>query len=225
MIKGAIFDVDGTLLDSMGIWEDAGKRYLHSIRVEPEENLSTVLFSMTLEEGAIYVRERYSLSQTVPEIVQGVLDEVRDFYYEEAPLKEGAKELLQALAERKIPMAVATSSEREYVEAAFRRLHIRQYFKEIFTCSEVGAGKSQPLIYETAANCLGTKPEETYVFEDVLHAIRTANGAGFQTVGIYDKYSEKDQEEIKRHASFYLPDFKNIERKVKNENGINNRWK
>ena len=210
MIKGAIFDVDGTLLDSMGIWEDAGKRYLHSIRVEPEENLSTVLFSMTLEEGAIYVRERYSLSQTVPEIVQGVLDEVRDFYYEEAPLKEGAKELLQALAERKIPMAVATSSEREYVEAAFRRLHIRQYFKEIFTCSE---------------NCLGTKPEETYVFEDVLHAIRTANGAGFQTVGIYDKYSEKDQEEIKRHASFYLPDFKNIERKVKNENGINNRWK
>ncbi len=211
MIKGAIFDVDGTLLDSMGIWEDAGTRYLQGIHVEPEENLSAVLFSMTIQEGAIYVRERYSLSLTVEEIVQGVLDVVRDFYYEEAPLKEGARELLQLLAERKIPMAVATSSEREHIEAAFQRLHIRQYFEKIFTCPEVGAGKKQPLIYEMAAGYLGTKPEETYVFEDVLHAIRTANDAGFQTVGVYDQYSDKDQEEIKKQAAFYLPDFKNIE--------------
>lgn len=204
--------MDGTLLDSMGIWEDAGARYLRSIHVEPEDNLSAILFPMTLEEGAVYARDRYGLSQTVPEIVQGVLDIVRDFYYKEAPLKEGAEEMLKALADKSVPMVVATSSGREHIEAAFGRLHIRQYFKEIFTCSEVGVGKRQPLIYETAAKYLGTKPEETYVFEDVLHAIRTANGAGFRTVGIYDKYSEKDQEEIKRQAAFYLADFKDIEK-------------
>lgn len=212
MIKGAVFDVDGTLLDSMGIWEETGSRYLHGIGIEPEEHLSEILFPMTVEEGAAYVKRQYGLTQSVREIADSVFDIVRGFYYEEAPLKEGAEKLLEYLKERNIVMAVATSSEREHVEAAFQRLHIRHYFKEIFTCREVGAGKTDPLIYMEAAKCLGTKPEETYVFEDVLHGIQTANAAGFRTVGVYDRSSEKDNRAIREQAEIYLPDLTDVGR-------------
>lgn len=207
MIKAAIFDVDGTLLDSMGIWEDVGARYLREIGIEPEEGLGKILFPMTIEEGAAYVKERYGLSEGIFEIKQGVLAMVKDFYYTEAPLKKGVKEFLKELSDREIPMAVASSGEKECIEAAFSRLGIGKYFKGIFTCGEVGKGKGDPLIYETAGKCLGEKASETYVFEDALYAIWTAKKAGFRTVGVYDRYSQEDTEELRETADVYLKDF------------------
>lgn len=206
MIKGAIFDVDGTLLDSMCIWLDAGERYLRKCGLEPEEGLGEKIFTMTLEEGAAYVKKGYHLPQSEDEIVSEVLEIVREFYHEEAPLKEGAKAFLQALQDHDIPMVVATSGNQELVEAAFTRLGILHYFERIFTCTEVGVGKRYPDIYRCAAQYLGTRPEETYVFEDVLHAVRSAGSAGFRTVGIYDASSDKEQEEIRKSADIYLGD-------------------
>ena len=95
MIKGVIFDVDGTLLDSMEIWEDVGVRYLNSIGIEAEPDLGTVLFTMSIQEGAAYVKEHYHLSQEPEEIVQGVLDIISNYYKKTALLKSGAKELLE----------------------------------------------------------------------------------------------------------------------------------
>lgn len=207
MIKGAIFDVDGTLLDSMEIWESLGVRYLQGIGMEPEKDLGKILYPMTIEEGVCYVKKQYGLIQDTAQITQEVLSIVRDFYYNEAALKQGALELLERLAQKGIPMAAATSGDRDHVEAAFRRLGISRYFKTIFTCAEVGKGKMNPLIYQMAAESLGTEPEETYVFEDVLYAIQTANKAGFHTVAVYDRFSEQDREEIKKQAEIYLPDF------------------
>ena len=207
MIKGAIFDVDGTILDSMAIWEEAGERYLRSIKVETEPGLSKALAEMTVEEAAFYMKKMYHLPQREGEIVQGILDTVRDFYYEEAELKSGVKEVLEELWMKQIPMVIATSSERDHLEKAFKRLEIEQYFRKIFTCSEIGIGKTRPDIYLVAARHLGRTPQETLVFEDVIHAVRTANTAGFQTVGIYDRFSEADQEEIKKTADIYLKDW------------------
>ena len=203
MIKGAIFDVDGTLLDSMEIWEEVGVRYLRNLGIEPEPGLSKILFPMTVTEGASYVKEHYPLKQSMDQVIEGLLNTVRDFYYDEAPLKPGVKEFLAEMKRREIPMTIATSSEREHIEAAFERLGIDQYFQKIFTCSEVGVGKSQPLVYQKAAEYLGTTPEETYVFEDVLHALQTAKNAGFRTVAVYDRFSDDDQEEIKKMADHY----------------------
>ena len=104
MIKGAIFDVDGTLLDSMEIWEDVGVRYLNSIGIEAEPDLGTVLFTMSIQEGAAYVKEHYHLSQEPEEIVQGVLDIISNYYKKTALLKSGAKELLEKLDKHNIPM-------------------------------------------------------------------------------------------------------------------------
>lgn len=207
MIKGAIFDVDGTLLDSMMIWEEAGVRYLNGIKVKPEDDLSKILFPMTLEEGAAYMKSRYGLPFSGEEIIAGVLGTVKEFYYHEARLKEGAKEFLEQLAKDGIPVTVATSGEKDYVIAAFQRLRIAAYVKRIFTCSEVGKGKTSPEIYHAAARFMGTAPEDAWVFEDVLHAIKTAKAAGYHVAAVYDGSSENEQEQIKREADVYLRTF------------------
>ena len=137
MIKGAIFDVDGTLLDSMEIWEDVAIRYLKSIGVEAEPDLPEVMFTMSLPEGAAYVKEHYRLTRETDEIIQGVLDIIRKYYEETAPLKPGVTKILEELSGKRIPMTVATSNNKEEVEAAFKRLGIASYFSRIFTCEEI----------------------------------------------------------------------------------------
>ena len=139
--------------------------------------------------------------------MQDVLRTVRDFYYYEVQTKPGVKEFLESLADKKIPMVIATSGDTMQVEKALERLGIQKCFQGIVTPKEAGAGKTDPAIYRMSAKILGTEPEETFVFEDVLHAIRTANAAGFRTVGVYDRFSEKDQVAIREEAEIYLKDF------------------
>ena len=207
VIKGAIFDVDGTLLDSMSIWMDAGARYLRSIHVEPETNLSEVLWNMSIPEGVAYVKEHYSLSLSEEEITGGILSTVRDFYLYEAPLKPGVEAFLEQLNHRGIPMVIATSSDKRYVKAAFARTGIDRYFKRIFTCEEMGASKMKPKIYKEAGKYLGYPPEEIFVFEDVIHAVQSAKKAHFPVVGLYDEASEKDREAMQAECDVYLKDF------------------
>ncbi len=210
MIQAAIFDVDGTLLDSMPIWMDAGVRYLKGIHVVPEENLGATLWEMSIPEGVAYLKEHYHLPFSNQEITDGIIAKVRDFYYNEAPLKPGAKEFLEKLHQMNVPMVIATSSDRSYLNAALTRTGIAHYFQKIFTCAEVGAGKTQPVIYNVAAEFLGYPHESTFVFEDVVHAARSAKSAGFKVIGIYDEASAKDAAAMKDVCDLYLHDFCSI---------------
>lgn len=211
MIGGAIFDVDGTLLDSSAVWDDAGARYLASVGVTAEEGLGRKLFTMSLDEGAVYLKKTYGLQQTETEILEGVLQVVEDFYFHEAPLKEGAEDFVKALAEQGIPMVIASSSKKEHIEAALIRLGIMHQFQSVFTCSEVGIGKHNPKIFFAAAEFLGTKPEETWVMEDGLYAMKTAREAGFHVLGVYDEPSCGDWEEIQQTASLAMKDLTNFD--------------
>ena len=114
-IRGAVFDIDGTLLDSMKIWNDAGERYLKTCGKKAEDGLADILFEMSMEEGAQYMKDRYGLEKTIEEISSGVLAAVEGFYRNEAELKPGAQELLEAFASRGIRMTVATSSDRRHI--------------------------------------------------------------------------------------------------------------
>ena len=129
---------------------------------------------------------------------------------EKVPLKEGVREYLQELQERKIPMVIATSGDRKNAEAALKRLKVFSYFEGIFTASEIGSGKNQPDLYFAAALQLDTDPGQTWVFEDAWHAIRTAKSAGFKTVAVYDKANDKNLGQIWNHADIYLPDLLNF---------------
>lgn len=211
MIRGVIFDVDGVLLNSMPVWENLGEIYLERLGIEAEKGLGETLFAMSLEEGADYLIENYGLKQTPGEIIAGLNREVQDFYGRKVPLKEGVRGYLEEFRDRKIPMVIATSGDRANAEAALKRLKVLSYFRAVFTCSEIGSSKSHPDIYYAAALQLDTDPSDTWVFEDALHAIRTAKKAGFRTAGVYDRASGRDLAQIRDTADIYLPEFKDFD--------------
>lgn len=180
-IAGAIFDVDGTLLDSLSIWNTVGEDYLLSLGIQPEEHLAEKINDMSLSQAAIYFQTEYGVEKSVEEIIQGINDIVKNFYLKEVQLLPGVKEFLQLLSLQNVKMVAATVSDKVLIEKALLRCGIDTYFSEILTCEEVGAGKDEPLIYEKALEILGTSKVNTIVFEDALYAIETAQKAGFQT--------------------------------------------
>lgn len=203
-IKGVIFDVDGVLLDSLEIWTDLGARYLISIGKSPEDGLADILFSMSLEQGAEYLKENYDIDSSAEEIVTGLQNMLRDFYFYEVKAKQGADQLLQAISDAGISITAATSSPREHIERALERNGLLGYIGRMFTNSEVGKSKHFPDIYNAAAAEMHTAPEETAVFEDSLYALKTAAAAGYHTVGVADCKGEPDQDGLKEAADIYI---------------------
>lgn len=195
-ITGAIFDMDGTLLDSMPLWEHVGRDYLLALGLEPAPNLRDVLRPMSLRQSAEYMREAYSLDRTPEQIMEELDQMVERRYFDDLPLKPGAMHFLQRLHKRGICMCVATATDRHLVEAALRRVGVLDYFDFVLTCNEVGAGKDRPDIYEIARKRLGTDKATTYVFEDALYAVETAKQAGFPVVGVYDESASESVERI-----------------------------
>ena len=206
MIRGVIFDLDGVILDSMSIWHDLGERYLNVLGMHPEEGLSRTLFSMSMEEGAAYLQNQYSIPKDVPDILNDLHKMLEDFYFYEVQPKAGAKELMIFLKENHVPMVAATSSPREHVTRALERNGLLTYLETIFTTGEVGESKHNPKIYNMASEFLHTEPYETLVFEDSLYALQTAKEAGYRTVGIFDAAGESDQTGMKASSEVYLRD-------------------
>ncbi len=203
-IRGAIFDADGVLLDSLFIWKHLGSRYLQKRGIPAAPDLDTRLFSMSLEQGAACLKREYALPESEEALRHALQEMLRDFYVNVVGLKSGAAALLRSFSEEGIPMALATSSPRTFVEKALQRNGVLHYFEgRIFTTGELGSSKHKPEIYLAAAESLGTAPAETLVFEDSLYALRTAKAAGFRTVGVYDADGEPDQEGLKEEADVY----------------------
>lgn len=210
MITGAVFDVDGTLLDSMSIWDTIGEDYLRSIGYIPRENLNEVFKDMSLQQAARYYQTEYGVTLSMEEIMDGVNSLLERFYREQAPLKPGAGEFVRELSRRGVKLCVATATERPLVEAALARCGVLGYFEDILTCTTVGRGKDEPLIYREALKRLGGEQPSTLVFEDALYATRTAKADGFPVAAVYDSH-EKWQEELKALADIYLTDFSDFD--------------
>ncbi len=219
-ISGAIFDIDGTLLDSMGIWEEVGMRYLQSLGILPEANLSEILFSMSMEEGANYLKEHYHLSKEAEQIKEDILKIIADFYYDEVTLKPGVKTLLELFEKRKIPMVLATSGDKQLAMAALKRLEIDGYFSKLLTCTEFKTSKREPLIYEKAIEFFNVPASGVIVFEDVLYALKVAKKLGCITVGVEDVTSQSDRAEIIEVADYYVRDFKELKAVMEEIKGI-----
>ncbi len=202
-IRGAIFDVDGTLLDSMFIWDTIGETYLRSIGYQPKENLNETFKNMSLHQAARYYQTEYGVTQSIDEIMDGVNAMLERYYRFEVPLKPGVAELLERLRQDGVKLCIATATDRHLVEAALDRCGILSCFGEIFTCNEVGHGKDEPDIFEAALRFLGTEKSETVVFDDSLYAIRTAKETGFPVAAVYDSH-EKEQDKVRLLADIYL---------------------
>ena len=209
MIKGAIFDFDGTLVDSMFIWDTFGEDYLRTLGKEPKENLTETFKTFTLEQAAEYYREHYGVSLSVGEIVDGVNEMVSEIYRTKVALKKGVLEFLRDLRSKGVKMCVATVTDRPIVEDVLVSLGIRDFFVEILTCAELGCNKETPHIYRAALEVLGTKKDETVVFEDALHALITAKKDGFKVAAVYDRH-ERHQTQMKENGDYYITDYETV---------------
>ena len=209
-LQSAIFDMDGTLLDSMYIWDDLGPGLLRRQGIQPAPDLAEKLKVMTLRQGAAYCKEEYRLPQSVDGIVRDIEAQVEDFYRSQVEAKPGVKKFLSLLKMEGVWMYVATATDRHLAEAALRHAGIDGYFRGILTCAEVGQGKDSPEIFERAMRRLQSNKKDTVVFEDALHAIRTARDAGFRICGVYDASSEADQEAIRQLSEYYIRSFEEM---------------
>jgi len=210
-IKYAVFDLDGTLLDSMKIWEDIGNDFLNSFGITAPKDLQETLKTMSLQQSAEYFKETFALSQSVAEIMDKIIKMAEEKYRCEVELKPRVSEYLEKLKSEKAQMGIATATDCSTAREVLKRLGILGCFEFILTCTEVGCSKENPRIYLAAAERFGCSPREVVVFEDALHCIRTAKDAGFYVVGVNDQSAEKDKEEIQRLCDLYIDSFEEME--------------
>lgn len=203
-VRGAIFDMDGTLLDSMWVWTGIGRQYIKSLGMQPAPDLDDVIIKMSLNDAASYLIEQYRLEKTIDDLRNEVNKLVEKQYFETLELKEGVRELLAHLKETGVKLCVATASDRYVVEAALKRNGVFDDFGAVFTCTELNMSKDTADIYETAMAWLGTDKSNTIVFEDAAHAVQSAKDAGFIVAAIYDDSEKHNQERIRETADYYL---------------------
>ena len=203
-IKGAIFDLDGTVLNSMYIWDEIGIRYLKKLGIEPDLKFKKEFKELSLRQAAEYYRNYFKIDISMEEIINGVNKMVEGFYFDEVLKKDNVENVLELLKSNGTKMCVATATDKYLVEKALERNGILDYFSEIYTCAIVDAGKDEAKIYDVAREHLGTPLENTVIFEDALYAIKTAKDAGYTVIGIEDVSAKEDREEIKEICDIYV---------------------
>lgn len=210
MIRGAIFDADGTLLDSMPMWSGVGSGYLRSLGIEPRDDVDERFRDMSLYQSAVYLKEEYELQLSLDEIAAGINKMVDHLYAETVPMKAGVVDVLEGLRQRGVKMCVATASEAYQISMALERCGTAHYFEKVMSCVDVGHGKDEPIIFRMAQELLGTEKNETFVFEDAVYAAKTATADGYNVVGVYDE-SVGDPSEMLSLASHYINDYRKLD--------------
>lgn len=203
MISGAVFDMDGTILDSMGAWATVGGAYLRRRGITPCHGDDDSLMYQGWERIVTHYRTAYAIDDDAQTIKTDLLTMVRAYYDRYAAPKEGAIGFLETLRSNGVKTYLATATDRSIVEPTLMRLNMLTLFDGIVTCAEVGVGKHKPSVYDTARERLGTPLATTWVFEDAAYAAVTAKRAGYPVCAVYDRY-ERDVDRLKAHADVYL---------------------
>lgn len=203
-LTGAIFDFDGTLVDSMYMWKEIDREYLGRYGHEMTDDLQEAIEGMSQDEMSEYFRDRYHIPRTNREMQEEWFDMARYKYLHEVPLKPGVEETLRYLKENGIPMAVATSFVNEILEPCLVRLGVRDRFQAIVTTQDVGCGKESSAVFLAAAEKLGARPESCVVFEDLPVGLKSAKEAGMMTVAVDDAYSSDRVDEKRKYSDIYV---------------------
>ncbi len=205
--KGAIFDLDGTLIDSMWVWREVDDTYLKSKGKIPEKDISRKLAAKGMMQSVAYFQQEYGINEPADQMAAELWSLAEYAYRYKVPLKIHVYNFLLELHRRGISMVVATASDKAFTEAALARLGILHFFEGIVTCDEIGKGKTEPDVYYAAQAMLHLPKQEIMVFEDALHAIETAKQAGFYVVGVYEPHQHPDLHKIKAAADCYIHSF------------------
>ena len=206
-IKGAIFDLDGTVLDSMHIWPEIDEDFLGRRGITVPDDYIKAISTMGINEIAIYTKERFNLTETIEEIKQEWNEMSIMAYATTIGLKKGAKEYLEFLKANGIKLSVATASDKQIFVPALENNGIYELFDAVTTLAEVKTGKGSADIYIKAAEKIGVSPSECVVFEDLYDGLKAAKNAGFITVGVYEEYSVHPIELVKEQSDIFIYDF------------------
>ena len=209
-MRGAIFDVDGTLLDSMSVWWDVLVEFYGQQGSEISESAAVEFKELTLEESIPLLIGRFNLTMSVEEIFNHFIHMAAKYYEKTLPLKDWAKEYLRDLHERGVKIAIATSGYRELCEKALRRLDVWKYIDACAFSSEVGVNKSNPDVYLLAAKRMGVTPEECVVYEDIVAGITGAKKGGFTTCAIYDDTNANETDTLISLADQYITSWRDL---------------
>lgn len=208
--KALIFDLDGTLVDSMWVWRQIDIEYLSRFRIPLPDDLQREIEGKSFVETAGYFKERFALPCSIEEIMQTWNTMSYEKYTQEVFLKPGAAELLHYCRAQNIKLGIATSNSRHLAEALLRALRIADYFPVVMTAHEVEKGKPAPDIYLRAAEALQTAPEDCLVFEDITAGIIAGKAAGMEVCAVYDTYSLYQDNEKRELADYYITDFTTV---------------
>ena len=209
-IKAVIFDLDGTLVDSMWMWKAIDIEYLGRYGYDCPEDLQKAIEGMSFSETAVYFKERFSIPDTLDQIKADWIAMSIDKYRYEVPLKPGAGAFLAELKARGIRAGIATSNGREMVDAVLESLKITDYFDVVTTACEVAAGKPAPDLYLQVAERLEVRPEDCLVFEDVPAGILAGKRAGMQVIAVEDKFSMDMEGEKRALADAYIRNYEEL---------------
>lgn len=209
-IKGAIFDLDGTLLDSMWVWEKVDTDFLGRRGFDVPADYQKAIAPMGFRETALYTIERFRLEESPEDIIQEWNEMAMRTYHEEVCIKPGTRDVLEYFRRRGVRIGVATASYSSLFEGCLRRNGVYDYFTAFTETSEVARGKGFPDIYLRAAEKLGCPPSECVVFEDLHQGLLAAKNAGFYTVAVYDEKLSYSWEDMKRDADLAIRSFEDL---------------
>jgi HAD superfamily hydrolase (TIGR01509 family) len=211
-IEAVIFDLDGTLIDSMGIWEDVDKVFLGRRNIEvPPDLFDDMSMGNNFQGLAQHFRDRFHLTDSIEEIMTEWTEQVVEYYVHHIPIKEGVAELLKYLHDRSIPMAIGTSNSVFLTESVLNRHNLMPYFQYIVTGAEVEHGKPFPDIYLKTARMLGVEPANCLVIEDSLQGVQAGKAAGMQVIAIKDDFSRRELDQIREQADFFTDHFGQVQ--------------
>lgn len=209
-IEAVIFDLDGTLLDSMQVWKDIDIEFLGNRQLTPPSNFARLIEGMSFHETAICFKNIFLLPESIEEIEAIWHAMAFDKYKKEIKLKDGAFEFLKTLKEKNIKLGIATSNSRELIEVCLSSLNIIKMFDTIITGNDIENGKPSPDIYLKAADYLNVAPEKCLIFEDIPNGIQAGINAKMRTCAIYDEFSADLTDEKKELADYYIENYTDI---------------
>lgn len=208
--EAVIFDLDGTLVDSMWIWKSVDIDFFGERGVELPDDLQGALDGMSFRETAAYMKKRFGFAETVDELMVIWNEMAHKKYQYEAPLKKGVLEFLKVLKKNDIKVGIASSNSEFLVRTVLESHGVLEYFDSIHTANEVEKGKPAPDIYLLVAKDLQVEPKNCLIFEDIVQGIMAGKNAGMKTCAIYDHYSKIDDEKKREVADYYIMDYKEL---------------
>ena len=221
-IKAAIFDMDGTLVDSLMLWDvlwtKFGRRFAKDGAFRPKLEDDRAVRTMLLADAMDLIHQTYGFGERGAALLAIANEIMEDFYANHVELKPGVRAFLEHLQENGTRMCIASATEKRLVQMTMKHCELEPYFEKLFSCSDVGKGKDEPDVFLLAQNFLGAPAEETWLFEDSLVAIKTAAGIGMHTVAIHDRYNF-GQEQMKKIADFYVAEGENLTKLMEIQNG------